>query len=171
MTPGRHLLTPCFVFRWDVTAEEMETLLAAPRKTQLIFLNHILGFLGWSPHFLTSSAELIQVTNPGEESHSVLRQFIPVPQTLTSPLPPSHSYRGLTLVLTFLSYTSYHLSRKPISIVKVSSSLSTAVGTGNLEGEHGEGGADSSTLISPPLSLPAEPAAPQLLGLGPKPPQ
>ncbi|XP_009068384.1 PREDICTED: sugar phosphate exchanger 2, partial [Acanthisitta chloris] len=27
-------------------------------------------------------------------------------------------YRGLTLVLTFLSYTSYHLSRKPISIVK-----------------------------------------------------
>ncbi|NWS35950.1 G6PT3 protein, partial [Polioptila caerulea] len=33
-------------------------------------------------------------------------------------LPSSHSYRGLTLVLTFLSYTSYHLSRKPISIVK-----------------------------------------------------
>ncbi|NWI88550.1 G6PT3 protein, partial [Pitta sordida] len=27
-------------------------------------------------------------------------------------------YRGLTLVLTFLCYTSYHLSRKPISIVK-----------------------------------------------------
>uniref|UniRef100_A0A8D0G6E2 Glucose-6-phosphate exchanger SLC37A2 n=1 Tax=Sphenodon punctatus TaxID=8508 RepID=A0A8D0G6E2_SPHPU len=27
-------------------------------------------------------------------------------------------YRGLTLVLTFLFYTSYHLSRKPISIVK-----------------------------------------------------
>ncbi|NWV46555.1 G6PT3 protein, partial [Daphoenositta chrysoptera] len=37
---------------------------------------------------------------------------------LTSPLPSSHRYRGLTLVLTFLSYTSYHLSRKPISIVK-----------------------------------------------------
>lgn len=37
------------------------------------------------------------------------------------PLTPlSCSYRGLTLVLTFLSYTSYHLSRKPISIVKVS---------------------------------------------------
>uniref|UniRef100_A0A4W3H2H0 Glucose-6-phosphate exchanger SLC37A2 n=1 Tax=Callorhinchus milii TaxID=7868 RepID=A0A4W3H2H0_CALMI len=28
-------------------------------------------------------------------------------------------YRGFTLVLTFLCYTSYHLSRKPISIVKV----------------------------------------------------
>uniref|UniRef100_A0A4W3H4H9 Glucose-6-phosphate exchanger SLC37A2 n=1 Tax=Callorhinchus milii TaxID=7868 RepID=A0A4W3H4H9_CALMI len=27
-------------------------------------------------------------------------------------------YRGFTLVLTFLCYTSYHLSRKPISIVK-----------------------------------------------------
>ncbi|NXH87103.1 G6PT3 protein, partial [Edolisoma coerulescens] len=47
-----------------------------------------------------------------------LRPPIPVPQTLTSPLPSSPSYRGLTLVLTFLSYTSYHLSRKPISIVK-----------------------------------------------------
>ncbi|NXT23655.1 G6PT3 protein, partial [Syrrhaptes paradoxus] len=33
-------------------------------------------------------------------------------------VPLSHSYRGLTLVLTFLCYTSYHLSRKPISIVK-----------------------------------------------------
>ncbi|NXL54059.1 G6PT3 protein, partial [Podilymbus podiceps] len=33
-------------------------------------------------------------------------------------LPLSHRYRGLTLVLTFLCYTSYHLSRKPISIVK-----------------------------------------------------
>uniref|UniRef100_A0A8C0FIW5 Glucose-6-phosphate exchanger SLC37A2 n=1 Tax=Bubo bubo TaxID=30461 RepID=A0A8C0FIW5_BUBBB len=30
----------------------------------------------------------------------------------------SGGYRGLTLVLTFLCYTSYHLSRKPISIVK-----------------------------------------------------
>uniref|UniRef100_A0A674HKC6 Glucose-6-phosphate exchanger SLC37A2 n=1 Tax=Taeniopygia guttata TaxID=59729 RepID=A0A674HKC6_TAEGU len=33
-------------------------------------------------------------------------------------LPRDSRYRGLTLVLTFLSYTSYHLSRKPISIVK-----------------------------------------------------
>ncbi|KFW11153.1 Sugar phosphate exchanger 2, partial [Fulmarus glacialis] len=33
-------------------------------------------------------------------------------------LPLSRRYRGLTLVLTFLCYTSYHLSRKPISIVK-----------------------------------------------------
>ncbi|RMB92073.1 hypothetical protein DUI87_31602 [Hirundo rustica rustica] len=33
-------------------------------------------------------------------------------------LPRESRYRGLTLVLTFLSYTSYHLSRKPISIVK-----------------------------------------------------
>uniref|UniRef100_A0A8C0G193 Glucose-6-phosphate exchanger SLC37A2 n=1 Tax=Chelonoidis abingdonii TaxID=106734 RepID=A0A8C0G193_CHEAB len=31
-----------------------------------------------------------------------------------------HGYRGLTLVLTFLFYASFHLSRKPISIVKVS---------------------------------------------------
>uniref|UniRef100_A0A8C7E958 Glucose-6-phosphate exchanger SLC37A2 n=1 Tax=Nothoprocta perdicaria TaxID=30464 RepID=A0A8C7E958_NOTPE len=31
----------------------------------------------------------------------------------------SRRYRGLTLLLTFLCYTSYHLSRKPISIVKV----------------------------------------------------
>lgn len=100
----------------------------------------------------------------------MLRPPIPVPQTLTSSFPSSHSYRGLTLVLTFLSYTSYHLSRKPISIVKVSSSLTTAVGTGSLERAHGDGGADS-TSISPPVSLPAEPAAPQLLDLGPKPPQ
>ncbi|NXK00827.1 G6PT3 protein, partial [Corythaixoides concolor] len=33
-------------------------------------------------------------------------------------LPLSRRYRGLTLVLTFLCYTAYHLSRKPISIVK-----------------------------------------------------
>ncbi|XP_074417373.1 glucose-6-phosphate exchanger SLC37A2 isoform X4 [Larus michahellis] len=33
-------------------------------------------------------------------------------------LPRDSRYRGLTLVLTFLCYTSYHLSRKPISIVK-----------------------------------------------------
>uniref|UniRef100_A0A8B9E070 Glucose-6-phosphate exchanger SLC37A2 n=1 Tax=Anser cygnoides TaxID=8845 RepID=A0A8B9E070_ANSCY len=38
--------------------------------------------------------------------------------TLTPLLALSCSYRGLTLVLTFLCYTSYHLSRKPISIVK-----------------------------------------------------
>ncbi|NWZ50432.1 G6PT3 protein, partial [Haliaeetus albicilla] len=41
-----------------------------------------------------------------------------VPPTLTSLLALSRRYRGLTLVLTFLCYTSYHLSRKPISIVK-----------------------------------------------------
>ncbi|NXW25405.1 G6PT3 protein, partial [Circaetus pectoralis] len=46
------------------------------------------------------------------------RPPIPVPPTLTSLLALSHRYRGLTLVLTFLCYTSYHLSRKPISIVK-----------------------------------------------------
>lgn len=61
------MLTPCFGGMELLV--EMETLLDAPHKTQLIFLNHILGFLGWSPHFLTSSAELIQVTNPVEESH------------------------------------------------------------------------------------------------------
>ncbi|CAM2107586.1 unnamed protein product [Caretta caretta] len=33
-------------------------------------------------------------------------------------LPRDSWYRGLTLVLTFLFYTSFHLSRKPISIVK-----------------------------------------------------
>uniref|UniRef100_A0A672V813 Glucose-6-phosphate exchanger SLC37A2 n=1 Tax=Strigops habroptila TaxID=2489341 RepID=A0A672V813_STRHB len=37
--------------------------------------------------------------------------------SLSPSLSPS-LYRGLTLVLTFLCYTSYHLSRKPISIVK-----------------------------------------------------
>ncbi|NWH70688.1 G6PT3 protein, partial [Piaya cayana] len=42
----------------------------------------------------------------------------PIPLTLTPLVSPSHRYRGLTLVLTFLCYTSYHLSRKPISIVK-----------------------------------------------------
>ncbi|NXX20280.1 G6PT3 protein, partial [Podargus strigoides] len=41
-----------------------------------------------------------------------------IPPTLTPPLTLSRRYRGLTLVLTFLCYTSYHLSRKPISIVK-----------------------------------------------------
>ena len=30
------------------------------------------------------------------------------------------SYRGHALMLTFLVYTTYHLSRKPISVVKVS---------------------------------------------------
>ena len=29
------------------------------------------------------------------------------------------SYRGWVLILTFFAYTSYHLSRKPISVVKV----------------------------------------------------
>ncbi|XP_074833158.1 glucose-6-phosphate exchanger SLC37A2 isoform X2 [Carettochelys insculpta] len=33
-------------------------------------------------------------------------------------LPRDSWYRGLTLVLTFMFYTSFHLSRKPISIVK-----------------------------------------------------
>ncbi|NXX76361.1 G6PT3 protein, partial [Urocolius indicus] len=42
----------------------------------------------------------------------------PCPHLLISLLSLSRRYRGLTLVLTFLSYTSYHLSRKPISIVK-----------------------------------------------------
>lgn len=32
-------------------------------------------------------------------------------------------YRGFILVLTFLFYTAYHLSRKPISIVKVRNAL------------------------------------------------
>ncbi|NWQ90458.1 G6PT3 protein, partial [Burhinus bistriatus] len=36
----------------------------------------------------------------------------------TPPLALFRRYRALTLVLTFLCYTSYHLSRKPISIVK-----------------------------------------------------
>lgn len=31
-------------------------------------------------------------------------------------------YRALTFILTFLLYTSFHLSRKPISIVKVTNS-------------------------------------------------
>ena len=29
------------------------------------------------------------------------------------------SYRGSVLILTFFAYTTYHLSRKPISVVKV----------------------------------------------------
>uniref|UniRef100_A0A8C0AWI5 Glucose-6-phosphate exchanger SLC37A2 n=1 Tax=Buteo japonicus TaxID=224669 RepID=A0A8C0AWI5_9AVES len=41
----------------------------------------------------------------------------PAPEGVESYLEFS-GYRGLTLVLTFLCYTSYHLSRKPISIVK-----------------------------------------------------
>ncbi|NXS73558.1 G6PT3 protein, partial [Pandion haliaetus] len=52
--------------------------------------------------------------------------------TLTSPLALSRRYRGLTLVLTFLCYTSYHLSRKPISIVKVSSNLAATAGRRNM---------------------------------------
>ncbi|OPJ67464.1 sugar phosphate exchanger 2 [Patagioenas fasciata monilis] len=43
---------------------------------------------------------------------------VPVPIRVWTPLALSRRYRGLTLVLTFLCYTSYHLSRKPISIVK-----------------------------------------------------
>lgn len=34
-------------------------------------------------------------------------------------LSPLCRYRALTFILTFLLYTSFHLSRKPISIVKV----------------------------------------------------
>lgn len=45
---------------------------------------------------------------------------VPIPPAPTPLLTLSCSYRGLTLVLTFFCYTSYHLSRKPISIVKVS---------------------------------------------------
>uniref|UniRef100_A0A8V0ZXY9 Glucose-6-phosphate exchanger SLC37A2 n=1 Tax=Gallus gallus TaxID=9031 RepID=A0A8V0ZXY9_CHICK len=45
-------------------------------------------------------------------------------------VPRDSRYRGLTLVLTFLSYTSYHLSRKPISIVKSQLHLNcSALGT------------------------------------------
>lgn len=42
-------------------------------------------------------------------------------------------YRGFTLVLTFLFYTSYHLSRKPISIVKseLHKNCSAIAGHGN----------------------------------------
>lgn len=144
----------------------METLLDAPHKTQLIFLSSIPGFFGGVCSLPDSSAELVQITNPVEKSRWVQNSPIPVPQTLTSLLPSSHSYRGLTLVLTFLSYTSYHLSRKPISIVKVSSSLTPAARTVTLEREHGD-----STCISPLSLSPAEPTAPQLLGLGPEPPQ
>lgn len=46
MTPGRHLLTPCF--GGMELLEEVETLLDASHKNQLIFLSHILGFLGGS---------------------------------------------------------------------------------------------------------------------------
>uniref|UniRef100_A0A672V711 Glucose-6-phosphate exchanger SLC37A2 n=1 Tax=Strigops habroptila TaxID=2489341 RepID=A0A672V711_STRHB len=44
----------------------------------------------------------------------ILSGFNPAQWCLSS----FYLYRGLTLVLTFLCYTSYHLSRKPISIVK-----------------------------------------------------
>lgn len=47
MTPGRHLLTPCF--SGMELLEEVETLLLdASHKNQLIFLSHMLGFLGGS---------------------------------------------------------------------------------------------------------------------------
>lgn len=89
----------------------------------------------------------------------MLRQLIPVPQTLTS-LPSSRSYRGLTLVLTFLSYTSYHLSRKPISIVKVGSISPLLWGQGTWRG---------STSISPlSLSLQSQ-LHPNCSTLGPNP--
>uniref|UniRef100_A0A8C0AWE8 Glucose-6-phosphate exchanger SLC37A2 n=1 Tax=Buteo japonicus TaxID=224669 RepID=A0A8C0AWE8_9AVES len=55
----------------------------------------------------------------------------PAPEGVESYLEFS-GYRGLTLVLTFLCYTSYHLSRKPISIVKVSSNLAAAAGRRNM---------------------------------------
>lgn len=56
----------------------------------------------------------------------------PCPPPLTPPLVSCRRYRGLTLVLTFLCYTTYHLSRKPISIVKVSSGLAPAAGGRNV---------------------------------------
>uniref|UniRef100_A0A8D0FBB7 Glucose-6-phosphate exchanger SLC37A2 n=1 Tax=Strix occidentalis caurina TaxID=311401 RepID=A0A8D0FBB7_STROC len=60
------------------------------------------------------------------------------PPALTSLLLSPRRYRGLTLVLTFLCYTSYHLSRKPISIVKVSSSLAPAAGRGDVGGDRSQ---------------------------------
>ncbi|NWI16287.1 G6PT3 protein, partial [Crypturellus soui] len=45
-------------------------------------------------------------------------------------LPRDSRYRGLTLLLTFLCYASYHLSRKPISIVKSQLHLNCSNGTG-----------------------------------------
>uniref|UniRef100_A0A674DBK3 Glucose-6-phosphate exchanger SLC37A2 n=1 Tax=Salmo trutta TaxID=8032 RepID=A0A674DBK3_SALTR len=56
-----------------------------------------------------------------------------------SPLPPSW-YRGFTLFLTFLFYTSYHLSRKPISIVKsqLHRNCSTLIRPPNLNGTDNE---------------------------------
>ncbi|XP_069737875.1 glucose-6-phosphate exchanger SLC37A2-like [Phaenicophaeus curvirostris] len=51
-------------------------------------------------------------------------------------------YRGLTLVLTFLCYTSYHLSRKPISIVKIRSHLTPGMGRGDVLGSPWDSGTD-----------------------------
>uniref|UniRef100_A0A8C0FNQ3 Glucose-6-phosphate exchanger SLC37A2 n=1 Tax=Bubo bubo TaxID=30461 RepID=A0A8C0FNQ3_BUBBB len=71
------------------------------------------------------------------------------PPALTSPLLSPRRYRGLTLVLTFLCYTSYHLSRKPISIVKVSSSLTPAAGRGDVGGDRELFGAlDNAFLVA-----------------------
>uniref|UniRef100_A0A6Q2XG29 Glucose-6-phosphate exchanger SLC37A2 n=1 Tax=Esox lucius TaxID=8010 RepID=A0A6Q2XG29_ESOLU len=49
-------------------------------------------------------------------------------------------YRGFTLFLTFLFYTSYHLSRKPISIVKseLHRNCSTVIRPPNLNGTNNE---------------------------------
>ncbi|XP_075765410.1 glucose-6-phosphate exchanger SLC37A2 isoform X1 [Pelodiscus sinensis] len=55
-------------------------------------------------------------------------------------LPRDSWYRGLTLVLTFLFYTSFHLSRKPISIVK--SELHTNCSS---QGRRAPNGTNSST--------------------------
>uniref|UniRef100_A0A8C8F7M1 Glucose-6-phosphate exchanger SLC37A2 n=1 Tax=Oncorhynchus tshawytscha TaxID=74940 RepID=A0A8C8F7M1_ONCTS len=54
--------------------------------------------------------------------------------------PSSGWYRGFTLFLTFLFYTSYHLSRKPISIVKseLHKNCSTLIRPPNLNGTDNE---------------------------------
>uniref|UniRef100_A0A674DCM9 Glucose-6-phosphate exchanger SLC37A2 n=1 Tax=Salmo trutta TaxID=8032 RepID=A0A674DCM9_SALTR len=55
-------------------------------------------------------------------------------------LKPASWYRGFTLFLTFLFYTSYHLSRKPISIVKsqLHRNCSTLIRPPNLNGTDNE---------------------------------
>ncbi|XP_068772892.1 glucose-6-phosphate exchanger SLC37A2 isoform X3 [Struthio camelus] len=56
-------------------------------------------------------------------------------------LPRDSRYRGLTLVLTFLCYASYHLSRKPLSIVKSQLHLNcSAAGADRLNGSNGTAG-------------------------------
>uniref|UniRef100_A0A8C8F7N5 Glucose-6-phosphate exchanger SLC37A2 n=1 Tax=Oncorhynchus tshawytscha TaxID=74940 RepID=A0A8C8F7N5_ONCTS len=56
------------------------------------------------------------------------------------PLKNKPMYRGFTLFLTFLFYTSYHLSRKPISIVKseLHKNCSTLIRPPNLNGTDNE---------------------------------